>query len=808
MTSLNSSAVRASQVAANILALLVTAVGGGSFLGWVFDNEILKSPLQDGITIKANASLGLIFAGAGLFFLQKAQPGRTRVRTLGRICAVLALSLGALTVFQHLSGVDLGIDQLIFRETPGALATASPGRMGLPASVCLFLGGVALLLLDGRTARRRFIGQILGLSICVFTQLPLIGYAFGASQLYAVAGYTGIAMHTAVALLLWGVGILASRPTEGVMAILCADDAGGLMARRLVPAAFSLPIVTWLIRIYAEKEGWVEPSLIRPLAVLFLSVCSVVVVLWNARGMSGLETQRRRLEVERQRGFERTIEILESISDAFYAIDAAGRFTYVNRQAEELWGRSRDSLLGQSLWSEFPEAVNDAHPAHREVLSLRQPRRYETFSPRLSRWFDVSLYPEAGGGVSGFFRDVTERRHVEEELRRARDAAENANQAKSEFLATLSHEIRTPLNPVVLTLDYLEAHPEFPAKLRGELASIRRHVDLEIQLISDLLDITRIESGKLQLNLRDVDLHEVMQAVVVMCRRTDGPEIQLELGTESHFVRADPVRLHQVVWNLLNNAQKFTESGGRVVLRTAAPQAGRIRIEVTDNGRGIAPELMPKLFNAFEQGETLTARQRGGLGLGLTITRKIVEAHGGTVTAASRGAGEGAQFTVELPTLAERPGLPPPPTAAVASEAANPLRILLVEDHAPTLKAMLRLLKMIGHQITTATTCAEAERAALAGDFDLLISDLGLPDESGLELMKRVRPRFPGRAIAITGYGTEQDIQAAREAGFAEHLTKPVQISLLKAAIVRVAGAKRRSPSEEIGVIAPGDATP
>lgn len=791
MISPNASAVRAAHLLVRVLALLVIAIGCCGFLGWWLDNEILKSPLQDGITIKANAAVGLVLAGLALWLLQKPSPSPTLARSFGRLCAGFVLLLGALTLFQHLSGVDLRIDQLLFHEPPGAAATASPGRMGRPASLCLGLGGLALLLLDSRAGRRRVAAQIFAGIVCVITVFPLIGYLYGVSQLYALSGYTGIAMHTAVALLMWGFGILCSRPGEGLMAIVCANDAGGLMARRLVPAAFLLPIVTWWIRIYAEDIGWVNTSLARPLFVLFLSLCSVVAVLWNARGMSALEGERRRVDRERQRSFERTVEILESVSDAFYAIDAAGRFTYVNRQAEELWGRSRDSLLGKCLWTEFPEIVNEAGAAHREVFEVRAPRRHETFSPRLGRWFDVSLYPEAGGGVSGFFRDVTERKKVEEELRRARDSAEKANQAKSEFLATLSHEIRTPLNPVVLTLDYLETHPEFPPALRGELASIRRHVDLEIQLISDLLDITRIESGKLQLTLTDVDLHEVIHAVVVMCRRPDGPEIALDLEAQRHFVRGDAVRLHQIVWNLLNNAQKFTDGAGRVRLRTADSRPGWIRLEVSDTGSGIAPDLMPRLFNAFEQGETRTARQRGGLGLGLTITRKIVEAHTGSITAASEGSGRGAEFVVELPTLAvERvtaPVLPPP----AAPSPLGGLHVLLVEDHAPTLQAMSRLLTMMGHRVTTANTAANAKHAALATTFDLLISDIGLPDESGLELMKQLRPKFAGHAIALSGYGAEKDIQAAREAGFSEHLTKPVQLNQLKAAIARSAGAGR-----------------
>lgn len=792
MTPINASAVRVSQTLVRVLGVGVIVIGCGSFFGWVFDQDLLKSPLQDGITMKANASLGLMSIGATLLLLRRPREKQDFRYWAGKTLAAIGSLIGGLTLFQHLTGVDLGIDQLLFQEAPGALATSSPGRMGRPASLCLLLSGLSLLLLDSTKRRGRRAGQILAATVCTITLIPLIGYAFGVAQLYGLPGYTGIAFHTAIAVLMAGLGILFSRPTEGIMAIVCADDAGGMMARRLVPAAFLLPIITWWLRILAERAGWIEPSLARPLAVLFLSGCSVIAVLWNARRMSTLEVERQRIERERQLGYERTIEILESISDAFYAIDAAGRFTYINRQAEELWGRSRASLLGKSLAAEFSETANDAQSiAHREVMATHQPRRYESYSARIGRWFDVSLYPELGGGVSGFFRDVTERKQVEEELRRARDSAEKANRTKSEFLATLSHEMRTPLNPVLLTLDYLEGHPAFPRELTGELASIRSHLDLEIQLISDLLDITRIESGKLQLIHRDVDLHAVVRAAVVMCTRSDGPDIEMDLQADKFFVRGDSVRLHQIIWNLLNNAQKFTEAAGRVVLRTLSPRLGMVRLEVVDNGRGINAEMMPRLFHAFEQGETLTARQRSGLGLGLTITRKIVEAHQGTIVAESDGPGRGSRFVVELPALsanikdqqADSPLVPSGP---------GPLRILLVEDHLPTLNAMTRLLKIIGHTVEATTTCAAAEEASAKGNFDLLISDLGLPDSSGLELMKRLRPQFSGRAIALTGYGSEKDIRAAREAGFSEHLTKPVQLNLLRTTIAQVVAQEIR----------------
>lgn len=738
--------------------------------------------------IKANTAIGLALVGLALWFQRQPDNPVTWQRLVSSVCAWSAALLGGLTLLQHFTSLDFGIDQLFFREAPGAIATASPGRMGPPASLCLLLAGIALAQWNGRSRRGDFLAQALGIAICLIAAIPLIGYTFGVDQLYSLSRVTGIAFNTAAALLTVGLGIICSRPTVGPMRIICANDAGGAMARRLVLPMFLLPVAVWWIRIQAENAGLIDTPMARPLATLFLSVCSVLVLLFNARQMSMIENKRRGAEEEKNRGRARIAEILDSISDAFYAIDADGRFTYVNRQAEQLWGRDRDTLVGKQFWTEFstpPTAVD--FPAHRQVLLTRQPQRYENFSPADGRWFDVSLYPESGGGLSCFIRDVTERKRAEEEIRGARDAAEKANRAKSEFLAALSHEMRTPLNPVLLTLDYLAGHPLFPKTLESELTSMRRNIDLEIRLISDLLDITRIEAGKFTLNITHVDLHEVIKEVVKMCANTEGPRLTVDLAAKWHHIRGDAVRLHQVVWNLLNNAQKFTEATGQIFIRTSSPRPHFLRLEVVDTGCGISPEMMPRLFSAFEQGETHTERQRSGLGLGLSITRKIVEAHGGAISVLSDGAGQGASFIVELTAKDSSPAVLPEtekPRALISSKIK--LRILLVEDHQPTLQAMTRLLKIMGHEVKGAVNCREAEAAAQAGNFDLLVSDIGLPDGSGLDLMQRLQPQFAGRGIALSGYGMEADISAAQRAGFATHLTKPIKSEQLAEAIARV----------------------
>lgn len=367
----------------------------------------------------------------------------------------------------------------------------------------------------------------------------------------------------------------------------------------------------------------------------------------------------------------------------------------------------------------------------------------------------------------------------------SREQAEQASRAKTDFIAALSHELRTPLSPVLLTLSNLEHHPRLPAELRDDLQLVRKNLLLEVKLISDLLDLTRIEKQKLVLDTTEVDLHQVIRDTVHLCEQEDTATVTLELHAVHPWVSGDDMRLRQVFWNLLNNAQKFTPADGRIVITTDAPNAGFVRVRVSDNGAGISPALIGRLFTAFEQGPSPEGRRRTGLGLGLSITRNLVEAHRGTIAVASAGEGHGSTFTVELPNVA-RPGVavtPPQPAAAVSS---GKLRILLVEDHPATLVVLKKILGSLGHSVTTASSVAEASALAHRGGYDVLLSDLGLPDGTGMDLMRALGPRFHGRAIALSGYGTQADVQASREAGFCVHLTKPVEIAAITGALKTV----------------------
>ncbi|MDB6146887.1 MAG: hypothetical protein JWO45_551, partial [Spartobacteria bacterium] len=366
-----------------------------------------------------------------------------------------------------------------------------------------------------------------------------------------------------------------------------------------------------------------------------------------------------------------------------------------------------------------------------------------------------------------------------------------ANAAKDQFLALLSHELRNPLTPVIAMVGELEASsPESPAT-RKALEVIRRNVELEARLIDDLLDVTRIAKGKLQLSFETVSVHEIAQRAYEICHEEVNAKhlhVEFRLNAQNAYVEGDPARLQQVFWNLIKNAVKFTPDNGKIGVETLNPTPEEIEIRIIDTGIGIEADKRERIFNAFEQGQVSITRRFGGLGLGLAISKAMIDAHGGKIRAGSAGKDKGATFTLSLRTVRKPiaadagPNNGRRPDSALPSALSKRRRILVVDDHHDTCTGMKMMLERRGYDITVAHTADQAAAEAHAQEFDLVISDIGLPDRSGYELMKELGEKgLPG--IALSGFGSEHDVNKARAAGFAEHLTKPINFERLEAAI-------------------------
>ncbi len=368
----------------------------------------------------------------------------------------------------------------------------------------------------------------------------------------------------------------------------------------------------------------------------------------------------------------------------------------------------------------------------------------------------------------------------------AREAAERANAAKDRFLAMLSHELRTPLTPVLATVLTLADEP-FSEEVRDSLEMIRRNIELEARLIDDLLDLTRISNGKLPIAPEVVNAHELLGNVIEICRG-DIEEKKLHLHADLSATRvylvADPTRFQQIFWNLIKNAVKFTPEEGSITIRTD-DAADRIRIEIVDTGMGMMASLVPKIFEPFEQGEQM---HRGGLGLGLSIARALTELQKGNITAESEGLGTGSKFTLTFPTTSTLPAERAParalPTVTLADTQRVAPRILLVEDHEDTNRSLTRLLEKRGYPVRSAVSVQTALECVKRETFDVLICDMGLPDGTGIDVIRKGFPKGVF-GIALSGYGMETDVSKSLDAGFRHYLVKPVDLNKLEEIIQR-----------------------
>ena len=518
-------------------------------------------------------------------------------------------------------------------------------------------------------------------------------------------------------------------------------------------------------------------------------------------------TERRRTEAALRVSEEKYRSLIQALPAAVYTCDKQGFVQLYNAAAVELWGREPE--IGKDLWcgslhifhpdgsplgvSECPMArtLREGKAVRGEEIIIERPdgsRRH------------VLPYPDpifdAEGRVTGavnMLLDITERKHTETQLREAKDTAELANKSKDRFLAVLSHELRTPLTPVLLTVAALESERDLRPDMREDLTMIKRNIELETKLIDDLLDLSRITSGKLALVIAAVDLNEIVRQVCTICApqlREHSVFLEVELDESLGMVAADSARLQQVLWNVVKNAIKFTPAKGRIQMSTLRRDDGYCEVRVVDHGIGIPAESLPHVFNAFEQGGTNITRQFGGLGLGLAICKALMDLHHGVIRAESAGAGQGATFIIELPSKTMSTTARIRLAAPTQLPALPALRVLLVEDHVDTARVLSRLLARAGLIITHASDVDSAIAFSNSEMFDLLVSDVGLPDGSGYEVMRHVHETHGIPGIAMSGYGMEDDMRRSREAGFAEHLVKPIDQRELIAAIRRVAGKR------------------
>jgi len=552
-----------------------------------------------------------------------------------------------------------------------------------------------------------------------------------------------------------------------------------------------------------------------------LLISSLTVALRSAKQRAEMAMAKLKASEARYR------RLIDTATEGICTLDAEGRINYVNQRTTQMLGYSLGEMLGRSIFDFIDSA------SRLEVQQQLERRQQGTAQQRDLRlccqdgsalWTIVSTNPilnETGEflGTLAMITDVTDRKRVEEERaellvreQTARESAEVANRIKDEFLSILSHELRTPLASMLLWVELLRSGNLNPATTTSALETIERNTKSQIQLIDALLDISRIIAGKLYLSVEPVELIPLIEATIDLIRPSaalKGIQIQTVLDSSVALVFGDPVRLQQILWNLLSNAVKFTSTGGRVEVRLTCTDS-YAKIVVIDTGIGISAEFLPYVFDRFRQADNKTTRSEHGLGLGLAIVRHLVELHGGTINAYSRGEGQGATFTVTLPLAAFT-------SETIDQECLDPkieesslfddlprldgLLVLVVDDEADVREAIALMLKQCGAEVLAATSTDEALKILTkeAGRRpDVLLCDIRMPDDDGYTLIRRVRALEAERggrilAAAVTAYAKEEDRSQALSAGFQLHVSKPVNPAHLVAGVANLVEQARKA---------------
>jgi two-component system CheB/CheR fusion protein len=517
----------------------------------------------------------------------------------------------------------------------------------------------------------------------------------------------------------------------------------------------------------------------------------------------------------------RLLDLIDHIPGVVWETETAPdlsvvKFSYLSDSAERLLGYSREELLRPALWREMVH-TDDREKFQQQYQNIFTEGDRGTIQHRvitkdgraLPIEATITLVRNAQGvpiAMRGITLDISERYQIAQHLEEAKEAAEVASRTKDQFIATLSHELRTPLTPVLATVQLLAEDKEFPERFRPFLDLIHRNIELEARLIDDLLDMTRVAKGKLQLMESDIDLHALIPEVIEICQQeleSNKLRVMTRFQAANSWLRGDRDRLSQVFWNLLHNATKFTPEHGIVTLRTRNDDGGHILVEIEDTGKGIEATELRRIFEPFEQERAIEMHRhtptQSGLGLGLAISKSIVELHGGAIEAKSPGPGKGTTFTMQL-NASEAKSLEQKKEAYKSQNGATPevssnahrgtsgrgRRILLVDDHLDTNAALKVLLERRGYQVTTATSVARGVELAHNNEFDLLVSDIGLPDGDGMQLLQEIQKKQLLKAIAVSGYSTETDRQRSLDAGFLRHLKKPIAFPDLERAIAEL----------------------
>jgi PAS domain S-box-containing protein len=901
---------------AGACAAFAIIAGISALTGWALDIQRLTDWTNQNISMFVNTAICSVLAGLTLALLIKSPDEATSdgKQIAARTISALVILLATATLFEHITGIDLGIDTLLWQRSWGQNAAASPMRMGVLGSVSFTIIGSAMLLATLGPRARKIVPWLVLLTMAL-SSLSLTGYWFGASQLFGIAKFTGIALLTSSVIALLSVGVMAIVPEHGIAASLLRDDAGGALLRRLIVPIVVVPLVLGWFRVLGQHAGLYDLEFGTALRTLCEVVLFFGLLWWTANNISWHSQTAKRAQA-------RLIAIIESTDDAIISKSLEGIIETWNQGAEKTFGYRADEAIGQHIsliippdrLNEEAEIINRLRRGERmehfETLRRRKDGKliyvsltvspvknleghvigaskiardiserqriearlraiveatpecvkvvapdgtlefinqaglgmiesdsegavrgacvYNLIAPehradwiarhqrvcageRLSweyeiiglhgtrRWLETNAVPlplpDGRIGQLAVTREIMQRKILEAERealllseRAARSHAERASQLKDEFLANLSHELRTPLNAIMGWSQILNLTSD-PADLEQGLEAIQRNARAQAQLIEDLLDMNRIVSGKMRLKVQPTDLATIIQgAIESISPAATAKDIKIRQVLDPHAstVSGDPARLQQVIWNLLTNAIKFTPKGGKVDIVLERVNS-HLEVTISDTGIGIAPEHLPIIFERFRQVDSSSTRVHGGLGLGLSIVKQLIELHGGTISAKSAGEGRGSTFVLTFllsPIRGDEDRIHPESRKSTALEIGKldlaGIRVLVVDDESDSRILVERVLAQCGAQVITANSATQGLEKLREFRPHVLVSDIGMPITDGYQFIREVRNLAEAQggrtpAVALTAFARSEDRMRAMLAGYQVHVAKPIE---------------------------------
>jgi PAS domain S-box-containing protein len=763
------------------LGLYAICAGVLTLIGWATDTRRLTA-WDNAISQMPNNAIAVTAAGLSLLAWYFGRP------RLSALLGAVTASIAGATLFEHVTGINLGIDTLVLYREWGQMGTVAPGRMGLPGAVALSICGAAIALRATRHSERLALAG--GFATIAIAMLSLIGYLFDARPLHAIPRLTTVAFQTSTALLALGLGLVAGSPDREPMRRLLGDSGASVLLRRALLGVVFLPLLLGWLQLQGVAAGLFDVAFGSATLVFVLIVLFLALLWWTSGAIADHESTLR----ESERKFALLFE--KGAFGAALARLPEGILVDVNDAFVSMFGYRREEAIGKTSL----EIGINPDPALRERILralqeqgfLRdQEMRLFTRSGEARTFLNNMTMIEIGGvpHLLTTVQDITESKAAENALRRSAEALRAADRMKDEFLATLSHELRTPLTAIIGWSHLLLTGGLDEQEVRIGLEAIRSSANAQAQLTDDILDVSRITTGKMRLQRQEISLPAVIEAAVgTVLPAAEARQIALNVNLDRELPRLflDPERMQQVTWNLLSNAIKFSPPGAVVQIELLR-EGNEVVLHVTDRGKGIARAFLPFVFERFRQADSSPTRSYAGLGIGLALAKELVELHGGRISVESEE-GRGSRFTVRLPlpmaTVADRVPESATPLAKVSNLQGR--GVLYVDDREDARVLIARMLEAYGAQMMVASSVEEALAALADGSVDVVLTDLAMPDQDGYDLLAAIRenPRWKDLpVIALTAQGRLDDEHRAVTAGFHSFLRKPIEPETLACSV-------------------------